>query len=475
MNGSDSPGRPFLLRLRPRSLLEGGIAVAGRLRASASRLRLNVERYGHVLRPGDRLVATACWTFPIYSQTFVYEEVSQMIEAGFALRFLYTANEPRGEIPDRFRSLLSHARRTGIAPAQAAHDLAFWQRRLPVRVESLLALLSRESGLSRDQLLRNEHVQLAFSYARLVSAFRPAYLHSYFFYEGTLFTMVAAYLLGVPRGVSCYTDHMLNDFPLKLVPLHLRTADIVVATSYRIRDELHAMHPTHRPGNVVVKPNAVNATEFPQRSHYRDTADPYRLVCVARLEPKKGLLDLVEAVRLVLAAGVRIELDLLGGVDEQAPASRAYARQLEERVRHHGLSGVVRLHGQRGHHDVVRALADADLFVAPFVELESGDKDGIPTALLEAMSTGLPVVSTDAGSIPEPVRHEQSGLVVEQRNPAALAAAILRALGDPDLRRHLGTEGARIVRDRYDVRRCDALLHERIRASIAAKRSGTWR
>ena len=184
-------------------------------------------------------------------------------------------------------------------------------------------------------------------------------------------------------------------------------------------------------------------------------------MCVSRVDPKKGLLDLVDAMRLLRDDGVAVDVDLVGA-DDGSAESRAYAARLEARSSELGLSSVVRLQGRRGQEEVLRFLQRAHLFVAPFVELDSGDKDGIPTALLEAMSTGLPVVATDAGSIEEPLRHGESGIIVAQRNPAALADGIRTALRDPELRRRLGRAGARIVRDQYDTSRCDALLHERI-------------
>jgi glycosyltransferase involved in cell wall biosynthesis len=120
---------------------------------------------------------------------------------------------------------------------------------------------------------------------------------------------------------------------------------------------------------------------------------------------------------------------------------------------------------------VRRVLERAHVFIAPFVELDSGDKDGIPTALLEAMATGAAVVTTNAGSIEEPVQHGVNGLVVPQRCPRALADAIATLHRDAGLRRRLGEAASRTVRARYDVRHCDALLHERMRSIMSGRQT----
>ena len=109
-------------------------------------------------------------------------------------------------------------------------------------------------------------------------------------------------------------------------------------------------------------------------------------------------------------------------------------------------------------------LGIAQLFVAPFVETEEGDKDGIPTALLEGMATGLPAVATDAGSIPEVIEDGRDGVLVSQHDPVALADAIDLLLRHPERRRRLCLGVITIkVRRRFDVRISETIFHERVR------------
>jgi glycosyltransferase involved in cell wall biosynthesis len=106
------------------------------------------------------------------------------------------------------------------------------------------------------------------------------------------------------------------------------------------------------------------------------------------------------------------------------------------------------------------------MFVAPFVETESGDKDGIPTALLEGMSSGLPAVATDAGSIREVVDEGRDGLIVPQRQPEALADAIEALLADPARRAEFGRHAAASVRRRFAADTLERLFHERVEALL---------
>ncbi len=279
-----------------------------------------------------RIVSTACWGFPIYSQTFVYQELVQLMRRGFDLRFLYSQLNPRNYLPDQFDSLWQAKRKLVTHPRIYERDFSYFRGKMPERVQALIDRLCRTSGLSAAELLGHYHFRQAFSFTRMVEAFRPDYLHSYFFYEGTLFTYIASYLLDIPRGVSCYADHLLDDYVLKMVPLHLEQCSLVIATSNRIKRELRAIAPYVDPAKIVVKPNAVNAGRFPVLSRTDpDAGQPYHLVCISRIEPKKGVVYLVEAVRLLLDRGIRVVAHFLGGVDDNA-AGRQYSAEVKGRI-----------------------------------------------------------------------------------------------------------------------------------------------
>lgn len=444
-----------------------------------SRLRLRSDRWrGTILTLGrrPRVLATACWRFPIYSQSFVYQELTQLCHQGYDLKFLYSELERRDRLPAQFEALWRGRRRMFLTPYGHEADVEHYRSRLPDRVEALVQLLCAASGLTRPELERHPHFRQSFSYARVVEAFRPRYLHSYFFYEGTLFTFVASYLLRIPRGVSCYADHLLQDYDLKVVALHLRHCALVVATSQRIKRELLQIAPGLDADRILVKPNAINASRFPVAER-RDPAagEPYRLVSVCRLDPKKGLAYLVRAVRILRDRGLNVEVHVVGGVDPDQPASADCARELEADVRALDLTRWVHLEGRRTEADVSGFLQRSHLFVAPFVEMPSGDKDGIPTTLLEAMSTGLAAVATDAGSMTEVVEDGVDGVIVPQRNPQALAAAIAELLEDPARRARLGARAAETARSRFDVSVCEHLFHAALEQVLARPYADTVR
>lgn len=92
-----------------------------------------------------------------------------------------------------------------------------------------------------------------------------------------------------------------------------------------------------------------------------------------------------------------VSLQLLGGPDVGDESAESYAQAIRQRIENLELGSVIHLEGRRNLDEVTASLREADIFIAPFVETETGDKDGIPTSVLEAMASGLALVVTDAG------------------------------------------------------------------------------
>ena len=435
-------------------------------RLQLARLRLEAagpgaRRAGHP----PRIVATACWQFPIYSQTFVQQEVASMAQAGFTLRFFHAQTNPRTELAHPSAVLWGLKRRLILHRLTGADDLAHYRARWPDRVADLLQRLGAAAGLAPAALLAHEHVLQAFSFTRAVEAWRADYLHSYFFYEQSLFAWVASTLLGLPRGVSCYADHVLDDYALKLVATQLADAAVVVATSQRIRQELDHLHGAAL-ASVIVKPNAIDAGSFLPRPQPTGRRDPLRLLCVCRLDPKKGLETLIDALALLRQRGLTVHLRIAGTHDAATPGATDYVLALHNAAARPDLGDAVHFLGRRDSHQIRAELAAADVFVAPYVEQANGDKDGIPTAVLEAMAAGCAIVTTDAGSLAEIVQHEREALVVGQRDPQALADALQRLWQDPELARRLGQAAAARARAEFDIGVCEQALHAAIRTAL---------
>jgi colanic acid/amylovoran biosynthesis glycosyltransferase len=131
---------------------------------------------------------------------------------------------------------------------------------------------------------------------------------------------------------------------------------------------------------------------------------------------------------------------------------------LQARVERLGLAGRVRLLGPLAQDEVVDLVQGAAVLAAPCVVGRDGNRDGLPTVLLEAMALGTPCVATPVTGIPEAVEHDRTGLLVPERDPAALADALQALLADPARRLRLAHAAREHVEARFDTDRNAAAL-----------------
>jgi colanic acid/amylovoran biosynthesis glycosyltransferase len=190
--------------------------------------------------------------------------------------------------------------------------------------------------------------------------------------------------------------------------------------------------------SLHVVPNAVDLRRLAWPRAGRPDAG--LVLTVARLIEKKGLVDLVVACGL-LGRGVRLRLEIVG----EGPLRSA----LEETAERAGAP--VTFHGGLPHEQVLDLYRRAAVFCLPCVVASTGDRDGLPTAVLEAMALGVPVVTTAVSGLGELVVHERTGLVVPQRDPVALADALGRLLADGDLAERLALEGRRLIESSFSL------------------------
>ena len=230
---------------------------------------------------------------------------------------------------------------------------------------------------------------------------------------------------------------LLRDPQWRAAYRRLNDADGVITVSGVTRDRLVEVGVDA--ARVHVVPCGV---DVPAEAPSRDEADTVRCIAVGRMVAKKAPILMLDAFRRAHEVYPRLRLDYVGG----GPLFAA-ARQFVHSFR---LEHAVRLHGWQVNTAVQRMLASADLFLQhSVVDDETGDEEGLPVALLEAMAVGLPVVATRHGGIPEAVEHGATGALVAEGDVVDMAAHVVRLAMDRDLRVRLGHAAWERARGRF--------------------------
>ncbi len=176
---------------------------------------------------------------------------------------------------------------------------------------------------------------------------------------------------------------------------------------------------------------------------------PVRLLALGRFDVTKGFEYLLEACFLLKQQNIAFTLTLAGGGGAIMGLGNLGSK-LEKMRQDFGLESQIVMPGLVTHSELPRLLMEHDIFVAPCVIHDDGRRDGIPNVAIEAMAYGMPIVATAVNGLPEIVLDGETGLLVEQKNPEALAEAVKRFVADPDAARRMGANAASLIKTMFD-------------------------
>lgn len=212
---------------------------------------------------------------------------------------------------------------------------------------------------------------------------------------------------------------------------------------------------------LTVLPSGLDVSRFPYAARPAwDGHRPIELLFVGRLVPKKGVDDALHAASAAARQGIPLRLTIAGD-GWMRERLTALAGEL-------GLGNQVRFLGDATAEEVADLLAAADLFIAPSKTAEDGDQDAPTNVLKEAMASGLPVLSTRHGGIPELVEDGISGHLVEEGDAAALGRSLCLLAAQPDRWAAMGRAGRSRVIATYDLDRLNRDLCANYAAMLAA-------
>lgn len=267
-------------------------------------------------------------------------------------------------------------------------------------------------------------------------------IHAHFATGSASVARYASRITGVP---FTFTSHAKDIYAVDVDASRLRSLLREASTAVTISDanlkHLQTIAPDARLARVY---NGIDLERFLCRPSVASHEGPL-IVCVARLVEKKGLPVLMHALALMRERGTVARLRLVGSGPLE-PAMRSLAETL-------GLSDAVRFVGTASQEEIVaKHLAEADVFVQACIVAPDGDRDGVPTTLLEAMAIGVPVVATTLPGLSEAVPPDRAGLLAPPGDAHALAAAIEATLQHPEEARRRALFARRHVARLFDSR-----------------------
>ncbi|QAY67208.1 glycosyltransferase [Paenibacillus protaetiae] len=239
------------------------------------------------------------------------------------------------------------------------------------------------------------------------------------------------------RDVSAYLDQKGAD----AYKLLFQKGDLFMPISENWKSKLIRLGCD--PDKTIVHRMGIDTGKFSYIPRMLEAGEKVRLVTVARLVEKKGVEYGIRGVAEALKHYPHIEYAIIG----DGPL-KAY---LQGVVSDLGVQDHVFLLGSKEQHEVIQVLNQSHIMLAPSVTASDGDQEGIPVVLMEALSMGLPVISTLHSGIPEVVSDGQSGYLVPEKDSMEIARTILYMAGHAEEWADMGRFGRQFVENHYSI------------------------
>lgn len=303
--------------------------------------------------------------------------------------------------------------------------------------------------------------------ARLIEQRGIKHVHAHFATHPALAALIISELTGI--GFS-FTAHAHDIFVhTRMLAEKMEKARFVVTVSEFNKRYLLRICPQIPADKIIVIRCGIEIERYgsdaspsslacPEQSPKSRKGNPFTIVCVASLQPYKGIEYLVRACALLRPRLPHLRCLIVGEGEQR--------KRIERLIRQLGLSQTVHLLGGRPQHEVAALLAQADLFVLPSVVAPNGQMEGLPVALMEAMASRLAVVASRLSGIPELVEDGITGLLVPPGNVEALARAITQLAECESLRLEMGRRGREAIAREFDLTRTVAKLRALFSAAM---------
>jgi len=373
--------------------------------------------------------------YPRYSETFIVNEILAHEAAGLEIEIFAL----RSPTDTHFQDALARVRApVHYLPAEGLKAAVLWEQLQ--RAGELLP-----GAWAKFEAARGEAVIDVYQSMLLAHAVRSRginHLHAHFATSATTVARLAGRFAEVPYS---FTAHAKDIFHEDVNPADLRRK-LAEASAVITVSEYNLQYLREHYGAAATRVERLfNGLELGRFHYAAPTERPPHIIGVGRLVEKKGFADLIAACALLARRGRTFTCEIVG--------SGELEDDLRARIERLNLQQKVALTGPRPQREIVHCVQKAAVFVAPCIVGEDGNRDGLPTVLLEAMALGTPCVSTDVTGIPEVLHDGETGLMAPQHDPTALATAIERLLDDAELRLRLAANARRLIEKEFDIHR----------------------
>jgi len=399
-------------------------------------------------------IATIVKGYPRLSETFIAQEILGLEKRGIAQLVVSLRHPTEGKVQDLNREIraevlyLPEYLKDGFARVREGRRWAKTQPGYASALKAFRADLERDASVNRLRRFGQACV-LAHELSADVT-----WIHTHYLHTPASVARYAALIRGMRWSFSAHAKDIWTTPEWELRDKLAHAAWGVTCTRANL-DYLRSL--STEPKKIHLVYHGLDFSRFPPPPERRASSNrPFTIVSVGRAVEKKGYADLLRA------------LAQIGGSRDwrfEHAGGGTLAKRLKEQAAKLGIADRIVWHGAQDRAFIFGMLERTDLFALPSRLARSGDRDGLPNVLMEAQAFAVPVLATDVSGIPELVTHGRTGWLVPERDPQALAAALLTLIDDDALRSRLAEAGAKNVREKFSSEPGIDFVAKQLRAS----------
>ncbi len=405
----------------------------------------------------QRVAYVLLW-WPKPSETFIFREVMNLWKMGLDVKVFTLYGELTQKLSPEMAEASKKVERLGIPfLKRLPKDIAYWWKRNPKLTAHLFRTIPVRKWKSIEFGGENIFGFLAgFTLARRFEEEGIGHVHAPWAMGPATAAWVASRLINIPFS---FTGRAGDIYPPDgALAEKLNDAEFVISENRTnvpymasfAPDTEAKIHPVYN--GVPLEKHSIAPVVMKA---------PYQILALGRFARIKAFDDLIYACRILKDRGVDFHLTLAGDGPRRL--------QLLYLTRKLGLTKFISYPGFVPYNQVSDLFMKADLFVMSSAVHSTGDRDGLPTVILEALAHRIPVVSTDVCGIPEVIRNGETGYLVSQKHPAELAMAMEEMLKDRERAIQMAEKGRELVLREFDPNRTHKQVYDLLTGSLSKR------
>lgn len=391
-----------------------------------------------------RNIAYILLYFPKLTETFIADEIETLSKL-YKMPKIYSLLKPKDNVYHKQYSELSQS--TEYIPSILSFKI--WKSNIACLIKYTKLYFYLYFQINK---LKSKKLNVAFGIKRNIVFFKSIYLsenlrkenidiiHSHFAWLSGVSAYLCSRLLNIPYTITIHAFDIFSRS--ECMELVLNNASKVISISEY--NKMYIKNTTNIENNIDVVHCGIDLNIFNSNNrHKSDIMSDFNIMTVGSLNSKKGHDYLIRSCSIIKQYDFKFHCHIIG--------EGKYRPYLERLIKELNLENTVLLYGALRREQIIQLFKVNDVFVLASVQSKSGDKDGIPVVLMEAAAMRLPIISTNVSGIPELIKHNYTGLLVEPNDEQAIADAILEIKNSPSLSKFVVENAYYLVKSEFNL------------------------